>query len=69
LYFFQIAGAGCGLGQELAIQFSMLGATVICLDIQADINKETTKMANLLGFGVGKAYAYTCDTANRDQVQ
>ena len=64
----QIAGAGRGVGRELAIQFSMLGATVICWDIQSDINEETAVLANLLGYGVGKAYAYTCDITNRDQV-
>jgi len=69
ILFFQIAGAGHGLGRELAIQFSMLGATVICWDIQADINEETAVKADSLGFGIGKAYAYTCDISNRDQVQ
>lgn len=63
-----IAGAGRGVGRELAIQFSKLGATVICWDIQSDINEETAMSANLLGYDVGKAYAYTCDITNRDQV-
>jgi NAD(P)-dependent dehydrogenase (short-subunit alcohol dehydrogenase family) len=69
LYILQIAGAGRGVGRELAIQFSMLGATVICWDVQSDINEETAMLANLLGYGVGKAYAYTCDITNRDQVK
>jgi len=69
LYILQIAGAGRGVGRELAIQLSMLGATVICWDIQNDINEETAMLANLLGYGVGKAYAYTCDITNRDQVK
>jgi hypothetical protein len=47
----------------------MLGATVICWDIQADSNKETAIKADSLGFGVGTAYAYTCDITNRDQVK
>jgi hypothetical protein len=46
----------------------MLGATVICWDIQSDNNEETAMIADLLGYGVGKAYAYTCDVTNRDQV-
>jgi NAD(P)-dependent dehydrogenase (short-subunit alcohol dehydrogenase family) len=65
----QIAGAGRGVGRDLAIQFSMLGAIVICWDIQHDINEETAMLADLLGFGIGKAYAYTCDITNRDQVK
>jgi NAD(P)-dependent dehydrogenase (short-subunit alcohol dehydrogenase family) len=69
LYIFQIAGAGRGLGRELAIQFSMLGATVVCWDIQCDRNEETAVKAESFGFGVGKAYAYTCDVTSRDQVQ
>ncbi|XP_023714665.1 epidermal retinol dehydrogenase 2 isoform X2 [Cryptotermes secundus] len=63
-----ITGAGHGLGRELAIQFSMLGATVICWDIRSDSNEETAMAADSLGFGVGKAYAYTCDITNRYQV-
>jgi NADP-dependent 3-hydroxy acid dehydrogenase YdfG len=66
--YLQIAGAGHGVGRELAIQFSMLGSTVICWDIQSDNNEETAMRADLLGYGVGKAYAYTCDITNRDQV-
>ncbi|XP_069670593.1 epidermal retinol dehydrogenase 2-like [Periplaneta americana] len=63
-----IAGAGRGLGRELAIQFSMLGATVVCWDIRADSNEETAIKADSLGYGVGKAYAYTCDITDREQV-
>lgn len=46
----------------------MLGATVICWDTRGDSNEETAVAANSLGFGAGKAYAYTCDITNRDQV-
>jgi hypothetical protein len=46
----------------------MLGATVICLDIHSDNNEETAVVADLLGYGIGKAYAYTCDITNREQV-
>jgi NAD(P)-dependent dehydrogenase (short-subunit alcohol dehydrogenase family) len=46
----------------------MLGATVICWDIRGDSNEDTAMAADSLGFGVGKAYAYTCDITNRDQV-
>lgn len=67
--FFQVAGAGCGIGRELAIQFSILGATVICWDIQAGSNEETAIKAESLGYGAVKAYAYTCDITKRDQVQ
>ncbi|KAJ4426058.1 hypothetical protein ANN_27685 [Periplaneta americana] len=62
-----IAGAGRGLGRELAIQFSMLGATVVCWDIRPDSNEETAIKADSLGYGVGKAYAYTCDITDREQ--
>ncbi|KDR12385.1 epidermal retinol dehydrogenase 2-like [Zootermopsis nevadensis] len=63
-----VAGAGCGIGRELAIQFSILGATVICWDIQAGSNEETAIKAESLGYGAVKAYAYTCDITKRDQV-
>jgi hypothetical protein len=46
----------------------MLGATVVCWDIRGDTNEETALIADALGFGVGRASAYTCDITDRDLV-
>jgi len=37
----QITGAGHGIGKELAVQYASLGATVVCLDINQQLNEET----------------------------
>lgn len=63
-----IAGAGRGLGRALSYHFTMLGATVVCCDINTKRNEETAEKADMLGYGVGHAYAYTCDVTNRDKV-
>ena len=65
---FQIAGAARGLGRALSCQFAMLGTTVICCDINSKGNEETADRAETLGYGVGHAYAYTCDITKRDKV-
>ena len=66
---FQIAGAGRGLGRALSYQFTMLGATVVCIDINAKNNEETAEKADMLGYGVAHAYAYLCDITDRDMVR
>ncbi|XP_059616298.1 short-chain dehydrogenase/reductase family 16C member 6-like isoform X3 [Phlebotomus argentipes] len=61
-----ITGAGHGIGRELAIQYTDLGCEVVCLDINEAGNAETVEMANALR--QGRAYAFTCDVTDRDQV-
>jgi all-trans-retinol dehydrogenase (NAD+) len=51
-----ITGAGHGMGKELALQYSTLGATIVCWDINEQLNQETVKLIKSKG---GKAYGYT----------
>ncbi|GAB0086124.1 short-chain dehydrogenase/reductase family 16C member 6 [Sergentomyia squamirostris] len=60
-----ITGTGHGIGRELALQYSALGATVVCWDINEAGNKETVKEIQARK---GKAHHYVCDVSNRDQV-
>nr|CAD7396130.1 unnamed protein product [Timema cristinae] len=60
-----ITGTGHGIGKELALQFAMLGSTVVCWDINEDNNKKTVDELCHLGY---KAHAYNCDVSSREQV-
>lgn len=51
-----ITGAGHGMGKELALQYSTLGATVVCWDINEQLNLETVKLIKSKG---RKASGYT----------
>lgn len=51
-----ITGAGHGMGKELALQYSTLGATIVCWDINEELNQETVKLIKAKG---KKAYGYT----------
>lgn len=51
-----ITGAGHGMGKELALQYSALGATVVCWDINEKLNNETVKLLKSKG---KKAHGYT----------
>uniref|UniRef100_A0A1B0CG92 Short-chain dehydrogenase/reductase 3 n=2 Tax=Lutzomyia longipalpis TaxID=7200 RepID=A0A1B0CG92_LUTLO len=60
-----ITGTGHGIGRELALQYSALGATVVCWDINEAGNKETVKEIEARN---GKARAYVCDVSSREQI-
>ncbi|KAL6436709.1 hypothetical protein ACFW04_004859 [Cataglyphis niger] len=61
-----ITGAGHGIGKELAIQYAHLGATVVCLDINQQLNE---KVANeIKEIEKSPVYAYQCDVSIREQV-
>ncbi|CAH2102110.1 unnamed protein product [Euphydryas editha] len=60
-----ITGTGHGIGREMALRFARLGATIICVDINATTNEET---ANLIKQEKGKAHTYQCDVTNRAAV-
>ncbi|KAB0798399.1 hypothetical protein PPYR_09392 [Photinus pyralis] len=61
-----VTGAGDGIGKEVALIYASAGATVVCIDINAEANEETIRtIANL---GYAKAYAYTCDVSDYQQV-
>lgn len=51
-----ITGTGHGIGKELALQYSALGATIVCWDINESMNIETIKTIKSNG---GKAHGYT----------
>jgi all-trans-retinol dehydrogenase (NAD+) len=51
-----ITGAGHGIGKEFALQYSNLGAKVVCWDIHEANNVETV---NLIKSNGGSAYGYT----------
>ena len=51
-----ITGAGHGMGKELSLQYSALGATIVCWDINEKLNQETVKLIKSKG---GKAFGYT----------
>lgn len=51
-----ITGTGHGIGKELALQYSALGSTVVCWDINEQLNQETVKLIKSRG---GKAHGYT----------
>lgn len=51
-----ITGAGHGIGKELALQYSALGSTIVCWDINEQLNQDTVKLIKSRG---GKAHGYT----------
>lgn len=51
-----ITGAGHGIGKEIALQYSALGATIVCWDINEPTNIETVKLIKSKG---GKAHGYS----------
>ena len=51
-----ITGTGHGIGKELALQYSSLGATIVGWDINEALNAETIKQIKSKG---GKAVGYT----------
>ncbi|KAB0793935.1 hypothetical protein PPYR_13555 [Photinus pyralis] len=61
-----ITGAAQGIGREMALLYASEGATVVCVDIQEESNRKTTRMISDLGYG--KAHAYTCDVSDYAKV-
>lgn len=51
-----ITGAGHGIGKELALQYSALGSTIVCWDVNEQTNAETVK---IIKSGGGKAHGFT----------
>ncbi|KAI8127823.1 hypothetical protein FF38_02121 [Lucilia cuprina] len=60
-----ITGTGHGIGKELALQYSSLGAKVICVDINEKNNTQTVKEIKQNG---GSAFAYTCNVTSREDI-
>uniref|UniRef100_A0A1A9WKW5 Short-chain dehydrogenase/reductase 3 n=1 Tax=Glossina brevipalpis TaxID=37001 RepID=A0A1A9WKW5_9MUSC len=61
-----ITGTGHGIGRELALHYTVLGSTVICIDINEKNNEVTVKKAKRLN--AGSVYSYTCDVTDRNAV-
>lgn len=51
-----ITGAGHGMGKELSLQYSALGATVVCWDMNEQLNLDTVNLIKSKG---KKAFGYT----------
>lgn len=51
-----ITGAGHGIGKEMALQYSELGATIVCWDINEQLNSDTVNLIKSKG---KKAFGYT----------
>lgn len=62
----QVIGASRGIGQAIAVQLGLLGAAVICVDVNSIGNESTVKQIRING---GHAFAYTCDVTSSDQVK
>lgn len=61
-----VTGSGHGVGRELALRFSRLGAKVVLVDINTENNESVAyevKQEN------GSAYAYQCDVSDEVQVR
>ncbi|XP_025264257.1 short-chain dehydrogenase/reductase family 16C member 6-like [Camponotus floridanus] len=61
-----VTGAGHGIGKEIAIGYALLGATVICCDINEETNKQTMKEIKLMEKNA--VFAYQCNVADRKEV-
>ncbi|XP_036139911.1 short-chain dehydrogenase/reductase family 16C member 6 isoform X2 [Monomorium pharaonis] len=61
-----ITGAGHGIGKELAIGYALLGATVVCWDINEVTNNQT--MDDIKRMGRNSVYAYKCNVTDREEV-
>ncbi|XP_034537765.1 retinol dehydrogenase 10-A [Notolabrus celidotus] len=60
-----ITGSGGGLGRLFAQEFTKQGAEVVLWDINSSSNEQTAKLVREMG---GKAYTYTVDVTNREDV-
>ncbi|XP_054729793.1 17-beta-hydroxysteroid dehydrogenase 13 [Anastrepha obliqua] len=60
-----ITGTGHGIGKELALQYSALGAKLICWDVNEEANQQTVKEIKAYG---GEAHAYTCNVIKREEI-
>lgn len=60
-----VTGAGHGIGNQLALQLSKLGAKVVCWDINDKTAEKTAQQINRNG---GTAWAFKCDVSNREGV-
>ncbi|XP_055871903.1 17-beta-hydroxysteroid dehydrogenase 13-like isoform X2 [Biomphalaria glabrata] len=60
-----VTGAGHGIGKELALELSKLGAILVVWDVHKENNAKTAQEIKAAG---GKAYAYVCDITNSTSI-
>jgi len=60
-----VTGGGSGIGRLMCLKLAKRGAVIVTWDINAKGNDETVSMIKKEG---GKAYAYTVDMSNREQI-
>jgi len=60
-----VTGGGSGIGRLMCLKLAKLGATIITWDINSKGNAETAQMIEKEG---GKAYTYTVDMSNREEI-
>jgi NAD(P)-dependent dehydrogenase (short-subunit alcohol dehydrogenase family) len=61
-----ISGAGGGICRAIAVAFAEAGASVACIDIDADSAAETARLVAAAG---GRSIARTCDVADEAEVR
>jgi NAD(P)-dependent dehydrogenase (short-subunit alcohol dehydrogenase family) len=61
-----ISGAGGGICRAIAVAFAEAGASVACVDIDAESAAETARLVATAG---GKSIARTCDVADEQEVR
>lgn len=60
-----VVGASRGIGREISLELALLGAEVVCIDINSVGNEATVKQIRM---NRGKAHAFTCDVTNKELV-
>ncbi|KAJ9593328.1 hypothetical protein L9F63_015120, partial [Diploptera punctata] len=61
-----ITGAGHGIGRQLALEFAILGARVICLDVNEGSNKAVILTLHVRGY---EAYGIKCNIGDRNEIR
>jgi len=60
-----VTGAASGIGQASALRMAAEGATIACVDLQAEGASQTAKQIEEAG---GQAFSLACDVSNEDAV-
>lgn len=63
-----VVGSSRGVGREISMQLSYLGATVICLDINESANLDVIEKIKENG-GRGSCFGFTCDVTKKDKLE
>lgn len=61
-----ITGTGHGMGKLLAKRYATEGATVVCWDVNEELNNKTVQELKKMGYQ--KVYGYKVDVSNRENV-